>query len=162
MCDNCNSDFVRLGSTFTKMAACSKANTRARIILYAAIGVMITSRKKQLVKKKQVKRFWRRGIFKDRKIHSEYYNLYQSLRESDRQFHYRYLRMSKERFDHLLGLLREKITKKDTVMRDAITAEERLVITLRYLSSVGASLAPHSDTTAFHAFSTTVLSLKSL
>ena len=88
-----------------------------------------------VVKTKQVKRFWRRGIFKDRKLHSEYYNLYQSLRDLDREFHYRYLRMSKERFDHLLGLLRDKIAKKDTNMREAITAEERLVITLRYLSA---------------------------
>ena len=43
--------------------------------------------------------------------------------------------MSKERFDHLLSLVREKITKKDTRLREAITAEERLVITLRYLSA---------------------------
>ena len=53
----------------------------------------------------------------------------------DREFHYRYVRMTKERFDHLLSLVREKITKKDTRLREAITAEERLVITLRYLSS---------------------------
>ena len=117
------------------MAACSKDNSRARIILYAVIGVMMSKRKTQLVKEKQIKRFWRRGIFKDRKLHSEYYNIYQNLRESDREWHYRYVRMSKERFDHLPGLLREKITKKDTQMRVAITAEERLVITLRYLSS---------------------------
>ena len=110
------------------MAVCSKHNIRARIILYGVIGVMIANRQKQLVKKKQVKRFWRRGIFKDRRLHSEYYNLYQSLRDSDREFHYRYVRMSKERFDHLLGLLRDKIAKKDTNMREAITAEERLVI----------------------------------
>ena len=76
-----------------------------------------------------MKRFWRRGIFRDRKLHNEYYTLYQSLRESDREFHYRYVRMSKERFDHLLCMIRTKITKKDTQMRDAITAEERLVIT---------------------------------
>ena len=57
------------------------------------------------------------------------------MRESDREWHYRYVRMSKERFDHLLGLLREKITKRDTYMREAISAEERLVITLRYLSA---------------------------
>ena len=96
---------------------------------------MIANRQKQLVKKKQVKRFWRRGMFKDRKLHSEYYNLYQSLRDSNRKFHYRYLRMSKERVDHLLGLLRDKINKEDTNMREAGTAEERLVITLRYLSA---------------------------
>ena len=106
----------------------------ARIILYASIGVMISNRRKQLFKKKQVKRFWRRGIFRDRKLYSEYYTLYQTLRDNDREFHYRYLRMSKERFDHLLSLISDKITKKNTQMREAITAEERLVITLRYLA----------------------------
>ena len=57
------------------------------------------------------------------------------MRDSDREWHYDYVRMSKERFDHLLSLIRDKITKKDTHMREAITAEERLVITLRYLSA---------------------------
>ena len=106
-----------------------------KFILYAAIGVMGSNRQKQLFKKKQVKRFWRRGIFRDRKLYSEYYTLYQQLRNSDRELHYRYLRMSKERFDHLLTLIRDKITKNDTKLREAITAEERLVITLRYLAS---------------------------
>ena len=83
------------------------------MILYAAIGVMMTTRKKQLVKQKQIKRFWRRGIIRDLKLHSEYYNVSQNLRDSDREFHYRYVRMSKERFDHVLGLVREKITNKE-------------------------------------------------
>ena len=117
------------------MAAYSKDNTRAKIIFATAVSVMMLQRKKQLVKKKEIKRFWQRGIFRDRKIHSEYFHLYQTLRDTDREFHYRYLRMSKERFDHLLSLVREKITKKNTILREAITAEERLVITLRYLSS---------------------------
>ena len=43
--------------------------------------------------------------------------------------------MSKERFDHLLNLVRRRIQKKDTVFRKAITAEERLVMTLRYLAT---------------------------
>ena len=94
---------------------------------------MVANRKKKTMKKKQVRRFWRREIFKDREKHSEYYNLYRELRETDREFLYRYLRKSKERFDHLLELVRDKITKNDTYMRKAITAEERLVITLRYL-----------------------------
>ena len=80
------------------MASCSKDNTRARIILFAVIGVMMSRRK-----------------------------------NNDREFHYRYVRMSKERFDYLLSLVREKVTKKDTCLRDGITAEERLVITLRHL-----------------------------
>ena len=88
------------------------------------------------MKKKQVRRFWRRENFKDHEKHREYYHLYRELRKTDREFHYRYLRMSKERFDHLLELVRDKITKKDTYYtRKAIISEERLVITLRYLAS---------------------------
>ena len=117
------------------MAAYSKLNSRKRVLFYAAIALMIANRKKQKVKKKQIRRFWRRGIFKKREKYSEYFTLYQELRNTDREFHYRYLRMSKERFDHLLELIREKITKKDTVLRKAISAEERLVITIRYLAS---------------------------
>ena len=98
--------------------------------LYAAIGVMIYNRRKQLIKKKQRKRYWRRGIFRDRKLYIEYCTLYQSLRDSDREFHYCYLRVSKERFEHLVIFSRSKFSNQI-----AISAEERLVITLRYLSA---------------------------
>ena len=118
------------------MVAFSMLNSRARILIGAAIVVMNIRRKKQIYKKKQLRRFWRRGIFKERELHSEYFHLYQTMRDKDREFHYQYIRMSKERFDHLLSLIREDITKKDTPMRKAISAEERLVITLRYLSTV--------------------------
>ena len=47
---------------------------------------------------------------------------------------FRYLRMSKEGFDHLFSLLEEKITKQTTNFRKPIPARERLVITLRYLA----------------------------
>ena len=57
------------------------------------------------------------------------------MRDSDREFHFKYVRMLKERFDNLLSLVRDKIMKKDTQMRSAITAEQRLLITLRYLAS---------------------------
>ena len=106
-----------------------------RIVFLTAISVFIDQRKKRTFKKKQIKRFWRRSIFRDRKLHSEYYTLYLDLRNNDREFHYRYLRMSKERFDHLLSMVRHKITKKNTQLRESISAEERLVITLRYLAS---------------------------
>ena len=117
------------------MVAFSMLNSRARILIGAAIVVMNQRRKKQLYKKKQLRRFWRRGIFRERILYSEYFHLYQRLRDTDREFHYQYIRMSKERFDHLLSLIREDIMKKDTPMRKAISAEERLVITLRYLSA---------------------------
>ena len=45
-----------------------------------------------------------------------------------------YCRMSPACFDHLLGLIRHDIEKKNTNFRDAICPEQRLVITLRFLS----------------------------
>ena len=43
--------------------------------------------------------------------------------------------MSPERFDHLLGLVSPLITKEDTNYRKAISAAERLALTLRFLST---------------------------
>ena len=44
--------------------------------------------------------------------------------------------MLPEKFNHLLGLVPEKITRKHHI-RQSIAAEERLAITLRYLTSGG-------------------------
>ena len=43
--------------------------------------------------------------------------------------------MSPERFEHLLSLAGPIISKNNTHLREAISAEQRLVITLRFLSS---------------------------
>jgi len=50
-------------------------------------------------------------------------------------FAFRYLRMSPERFDHLLSLVGPLIKKQDTKFREAITPGERLALTLRFLAS---------------------------
>ena len=75
-----------------------------------------------------------KDIFKN-KNSSEYDGLVQELRLKDCEFHYRYLRMSKERFEHLYSLVEAKIKKKDTNFRKAIPARQRLVIALRYLAT---------------------------
>jgi hypothetical protein len=46
-----------------------------------------------------------------------------------------YLRLDSVSFDALLDLVKDKIHKNDTVMRKAITAEQRLTATLRYLAT---------------------------
>ena len=43
--------------------------------------------------------------------------------------------MTPERFEHLLSLVGPRITKTNTRMREAISAAERLTLTLRYLAS---------------------------
>ena len=60
-----------------EIAVISKMNnSRLKILLCAAVGIMFFNRQKRLYKKKQVKRFWRRSIFRDRRLHSEYYTTY--------------------------------------------------------------------------------------
>ena len=52
------------------------------------------------------------------------------LRQDGKRF-YIYFRMPTECFDEILSLMKEDITKMDTNCREAISAEERLAITLR-------------------------------
>lgn len=46
-----------------------------------------------------------------------------------------YLRMDENTYEHLLNLIKSRIEKQDTVMRQAIPANQRLSVTLRYLVS---------------------------
>ncbi|KAL4718652.1 hypothetical protein ACJJTC_013381 [Scirpophaga incertulas] len=57
------------------------------------------------------------------------------LKELDDEDFRTYLRMTPESFVEILNFVKKYITKTDTVMRRAVTAEERLVATLKYLAS---------------------------
>ncbi|GBN21200.1 hypothetical protein AVEN_214323-1 [Araneus ventricosus] len=85
---------------------------------------------KQIQKKKRNRRFWTHKIVQLRGEAGLFANLYRELRNDDEKF-FDFLRMSIALFDELLGHIKDKIKKKDTVMRSSITPEERLVITLR-------------------------------
>ena len=50
---------------------------------------------------------WVRPIFTQRRQQVEYHNLVQEMRLCDPESHFRYLRMSKERFDCLLAEVRK-------------------------------------------------------
>ena len=55
------------------------------------VGLVLSNdRKKALAKKNLVEGFLRR-------VHSQYYTIYQNMRENDQEFYYNYLRMLKER-----------------------------------------------------------------
>lgn len=57
------------------------------------------------------------------------------LQYEDVETFYNFNRMYPRTYHHLLGLLRSKIEKQDTVMRQAIPAETRLLMTLRFLAT---------------------------
>ena len=53
-------------------------------------------------KKKKKRKMWVRPIFTKRRQQGEYHNLLQEMRLSDPESHFKYLRMSRFRFDSLL------------------------------------------------------------
>ncbi|XP_068225317.1 putative nuclease HARBI1 [Palaemon carinicauda] len=61
--------------------------------------------------------------------------LLKELKENNPEDYRNYLRMTDNAFRDLLSLVSPKITKKDTVMRKSIPAEERLIATLRFLAT---------------------------
>ena len=62
--------------------------------------IVIRNRRK---KTRRARRFWVRPILTKRRQQGEYHQLLQEMRLSDPESHFRYLRMSKERFDTLLA-----------------------------------------------------------
>ena len=61
--------------------------------------------------------------------------LLNELRENNPNDYRNYLRMDDKTFNYLLEKIRPCAKKKDTILRRAITAEQRLVATLRYLAT---------------------------
>ena len=59
--------------------------------------------------------------------------LFEELKK-DREYFFRYLQMTPDRFGHLLSLVRPWIEKQDTNVRKSIPAEARLALTLRFLA----------------------------
>ncbi|XP_045494191.1 uncharacterized protein LOC123693234 [Colias croceus] len=100
----------------------------AKIALVAATIVATAPLQKEQRKKR---REWAKFYYRNR----ENYSHMRLLKELDDEDFRTYLRMTPESFDEILNLLKRYIAKTDTVMRQAVTAEERLVATLKYLAS---------------------------
>lgn len=97
---------------------------------------------------------WHGRITRDRKRHGAYYHTVPSLIIEDTASSLldsrvgtfqNYFRLSKEEFDFVLARVSPKVTKCDTHLRVSISAEERLIVTLRYLASGMSMTALHYD-----------------
>lgn len=100
------------------------------IIMSGLLGGSI--RKK---KPKKLRRYWMKHLYQQRTLEgsSQLLNIL-SLDESTGHFK-NFLRMSPQDFEILLNKIGPKIQKKDTNLRKAISAKERLAITLRFLAT---------------------------
>lgn len=84
-----------------------------------------------VIKKRRAKRrWWSHPILSHRLVTGQFHVMFNTHRMYPDKF-YQFYRMSVESFDELLGLIREFIGKRDSVMRRAIDPAERLALTLR-------------------------------
>lgn len=82
-------------------------------------------------KRRESRRFNVHPILRDRMTQSMFITLYPKLREHNENF-FNYFRMSVTSFDDLLKLIQDDLTpNRIYVLKDTVSAEEKLVITLR-------------------------------
>lgn len=80
------------------------------------------------------KRKWSKRWFRERRRYSNA-NLLEELKVYEPADYRNYLRMNDECFEYILNKIRYRIEKVNTIMRESVTAEERLAATLRYLGT---------------------------
>lgn len=78
---------------------------------------------------------WVKNWVRRRPQEGFYAKLLVELRAEEPALYRDFLRMNEEQYEHLLALVTPYIQKQDTVMRESISAGERLVLTLRFLAT---------------------------
>lgn len=97
----------------------------------ACAGIIVVS---EYLRKKRVRRKWTKNWLSRRNDFS-HMSLLRELRAADPNDFRNYLRMDENTFNLLLNLVGQHLQKQNTVMRQAIPAEERLIATLRFLAT---------------------------
>ena len=70
-----------------------------------------------------------------KKKYGLYHILTDELRLFDKEYFFRFVRMTPQRFEHLLSLVGPHLQRTTTKMREPIFPAERIVFTLRFLAS---------------------------
>ena len=105
--------------------------------------ILLLRRRRRREQKASSRKVWVRKLLRLRRTNGAFQNLIREMRISDRESHFRFFRMSAERFDHLLTVVAPFITKVDTNFRKPISATERLAVTLRFLASGDSQISLH-------------------
>jgi hypothetical protein len=101
---------------------CSKKKAAAALIIL-------------LEEQKREKTIWTRNLFKRRTEKGHYENLVKELSLEDSESYRRFLRMDTETFNSIVDIVRPDIQKQMTLMRETISPEERVSLTLRFLAT---------------------------
>ncbi|XP_027233858.2 uncharacterized protein [Penaeus vannamei] len=137
--DENKDDGVTPGTSTTKAKGTTVAgHTQLVMDVEEVVCAWVLYRRLQRRRRRQ-RRYWVHPILKDRLTYGMFFTLYPKLREYEPKF-FNYMRMSIKSFDDLLEQIQDDISSTSTMMRDCISPEEKLVITLRYLAT-GCSIA---------------------
>ncbi|XP_069624175.1 uncharacterized protein [Ranitomeya imitator] len=109
-------------------------NTTERVLYNWVLSQRFGQPYPVIVDPRRRRRMWVHPLIKQRINKGHFSRLYAALRTNPDKF-FNYCRMRIQTFDILLDILRPGITKKDTRMRKSISAEERLILTLRFLAT---------------------------
>ena len=99
--------------------------------LAAAVYVALTINKRRKVKRK----CWVKNWVRRRDLQGAYTQLISELQLEDAQQFRNFRRMSAVEVQSLVNRLGPVIGKQDTAMRNAISVEERVIVTLRFLAT---------------------------
>jgi hypothetical protein len=108
------------------------ANMCDENVKLACVAVIIAELTDEQPKKKKRKVWCKEWLLQRSRL--SHVELIKELRSSSQDY-FNYLRMSEDNFMILLEKVRPLIEKEDTVLRAAITAEERLAVTIRFLAT---------------------------
>lgn len=112
----------------------------------AALAIAMVNCYKKLKKHKRHRAFWTKDYLATRDSMPQT-SILPEIRENDPDDFRNLLKMSDENFNYLLRKVTPLIQKQDTCMRKSISAEQRLVATLRFLAT-GRSLEDLKFSTA--------------
>ncbi|XP_077314623.1 uncharacterized protein LOC143934951 [Lithobates pipiens] len=124
-------------------------NRKQKMAAMVIVIIALEEEKKKRRKNRRKSRVWTKNWLLQREKFS-HINLLTNLRENNPEDYRNYLRMTQESFGMLLSHVRPHITKQDSCMRKAVSAEERLMATLRFLAT-GRSFEDMKITTGISA-----------
>ncbi|CAI9602963.1 unnamed protein product, partial [Staurois parvus] len=89
---------------------------------------------REMEEKRSRRRYWAHPLTSQRLTNSLFATIYRDLRKYPKKF-FNFTQMSISTFDALLEILRPRLTCSDTNTWRSVSAEERLLVTLRFLAS---------------------------
>ena len=99
------------------------------VLISLGVSLYLLGKKHKNLKKRK----WTKRWLTCRKLSSK--NILHELALHEPNDYKNYLRMDESLFQELLAKVRNRIERRNTVMRNAIPAEQRLAATLRYLAT---------------------------